>query len=472
MKNMRFVGGLCLAACVSTTSLADVKQVALEVSTPHSQLLADQKQLTYVKVGMTGFHMPRERERAPVNVSIVLDRSGSMAGEKLERAKDAAKEAISHLSGDDIFSLVVYDTAVDVLVPATKVSDRELLHERIDSIRSGQSTALFAGVSKGAAELRKFLDMERVNRVILLSDGIANQGPSSPSELGDLGASLIKEGISVTTIGLGLDYNEDLMAKLADRSDGNHVFVEHPNQLVGVFNEEFGDILSVVAQEVMIQIRTAESVRPVRVLGWEADISGNLVEVAMNQIYSDQEKYVILEVEVPPGSVEDKLQLASVELAYANMATRKTDRLSGTAEVTFTVSKELVARSIDRDVMVSCTTQIGAANNAKATSLRDQGKVDQARQVLLDNGRFLQERGRQLDSYFLLQYGLSNNADASALDSDSWDRQRKIMRFGQQLFRKQQSLGENEATRAQLDRYGLPVAAPQKVEPQPQTDAK
>ena len=446
---------------ISGTLIGQAQQVQLEVSMPHPVLLANKKQTTFLKVGMTGFELPNDKERAPVNVAIVLDRSGSMTGEKLDRAKEAAKEAINRLDSQDILSLVVYDSVVNVLVPATKVGDKTALRSRIDEIVPGQSTALFAGVSKGAAELRKFLELERVNRVILLSDGIANQGPSSPAELGDLGASLIKEGISVSTIGLGLDYNEDLMAKLADRSDGNHVFVEHPNQLAQVFNEEFGDILSVVAQEISVKVNTSPGIRPVRVLGWDADISGNEVLIAMNQIYSQQEKYVILEVEVPASEVEQELRVATVEVAYTNMATTGADRLSGAASVTFSESKEVVSHCLDREVMISCATQIATFNNQTATLLRDEGKVAEARRVLLDNGAYLERFGQELNSDFLLKYDASNRIDASNLDAESWKRQRKLMRFGQQINLKQQ-IG-NAAVAAQ---NGVPT--PQVVGPQSQ----
>ena len=108
---------------------------------------------------------------------------------------------------------------------------------------------MFAGISKGAAEVRKFLDKDRVNRVILFSDGKPILVSSSSKALGRSRISLIKEGISVTTLGLGEGYNEDLMNQLARRSDGNHTFIESPTQLVKIFNAEFGDILSVVAQK-------------------------------------------------------------------------------------------------------------------------------------------------------------------------------------------------------------------------------
>ena len=113
-----------------------------------------------------------------------------------------------------------------------------------------------------------------MNRVILLSDGQANVGPKSATELGELGMSLGKEGISVTTIGLGAGYNEDLMANLAGYSDGNHAFVENAEDLVRIFNYEFGDVLSVVAQDLVIRIQLMDGVRPMRLLGRDGEILG------------------------------------------------------------------------------------------------------------------------------------------------------------------------------------------------------
>ena len=113
----------------------------------------------------------------------------------------------------------------------------------------------------------------------------------SPAELGNLGASLIKEGISVTTLGLGLDYNEDLMTALALRSDGNNYFIENSAELGRKFAYEFDDVTSVVAQEVTVRITCAPGVRPVRVLGREADITGQTVTAYLSQVYGEQQKY-------------------------------------------------------------------------------------------------------------------------------------------------------------------------------------
>src|SRR5205085_8842601 len=130
-----------------------------------------------------------------------------------------------------------------------RVGDGRRLEEAICSIEAGGNTALHGGVSRGAAEIRRHLDDGHyVNRIILLSDGLANVGPSTPEELGRLGTSLMKEGISVTTIGLGLGFNEDLMTRLAQRSDGNTYFVESSADLPRIFAAELGDVLNVVAR--------------------------------------------------------------------------------------------------------------------------------------------------------------------------------------------------------------------------------
>ncbi len=176
-------------------------QASLSAGLTKSVIEADKKQLVHLKVGLTGFMLEGERKRVPVNVALVIDRSGSMAGEKLERAKEAAIAALERLNADDIVSVVLFDETVDVLIPATKLTDKESVRAAIRTVVVRGGTALFAGVSKGAAEVRKFHDKGRINRVILLTDGQANVGPSSPSEIGSLGESLRKENISVTTLG-------------------------------------------------------------------------------------------------------------------------------------------------------------------------------------------------------------------------------------------------------------------------------
>lgn len=414
-----------LALVLAGTAAPAAEQVSVDVALAKPRLLAGQKQVNYLRVALTGLPVKGAARRTPVNVAIVLDKSGSMLGEKLRRAKDAAIASIDRLGPDDIVSVIAYDHTVEVLVPATKVSDRALIHAAIEQLTATGNTALFAGVAKGAGEVRKFLDRQRVNRIILLSDGQANSGPSSPADLGELGASLIKEGISVTTLGLGLDYNEDLMAALARRSDGNNYFIENSSDLATKFAFEFDDVTSVVAQEVTVRITCAPGVRPVRVLGREADITGQTVTAYLNQVYGGQEKYLLLEVEVPAGADGTRRGIADVAVTYANMATRGTDRINRPATAGFTASPAAVDAGTNRTVMASAIEQVAVERNLLAISLRDAGRIDEARRVLRENAAFLAENARRYESKALEDYSLSQVATAEKLDEENWNATRK-----------------------------------------------
>ena len=437
---------IIVAALVALTMLpvqakgSDGRQVYLDVAVGTPLMLAGQRQTAFVKIALTGFDIPHESRRTPVNVAIVLDKSGSMSGEKIHYAREAAIMAIDRLNGDDIVSVVAYDHVVEVLVPATRVFDPAAIQRAIARLGAGGNTALFAGVGKGAAELRKFLDRNRVNRIILLSDGLANVGPSSPAELGRLGASLAREGISVTTIGLGLGYNEDLMTRLAGMSDGNHAFAESAVDLARIFDAEFGDVLSVVAQDVEIEIRCDPSVRPLRVLGREADIYGQTVRLNLSQLYGRQEKFVLLEVEVPPGAAGQSQPLARVDVSYDNMATRARDRLAGSAAVSFTESDAAVIERADPKVMAVTVEQIANTMSKEAVELRDEGRLQEAERKLRESAAYVNKNAEVLNSPALQSLGEELERDASALQDDQdWNRQRKELRQKQYSRDVQQS---------------------------------
>ena len=378
----------------------EAQKLTLEAAPGFSVLKAGAKQQAWIRVGLKGFQLKREGARAPINVAIVLDRSGSMQGDKIQQAREAAIGALDMLNANDIVSIIAYDSDVNVLVPATKLTDKEQVANIIRAIQPGGNTALFGGVSKGAAEVRKFMDDKHVNRVILLSDGLANVGPSAPGELGDLGASMKKENISVSTLGLGLGYNEDLMVALAGKSGGNHQFIENTSELAGIFRREFDDVLSVVAQSVDVKIDIPEGIRPVRVLGNAADINGQSVITRLSQVYSDQQKHVVVEVEIPAdlaqaavdssGAEIAKLsQLATVSVSYINMLSEAMETLTGEVTVSFSSSDETVKSSVNNAVMADVVALVASEQNKLATDLLDRGDLAGCRLSLEKNAAFL-----------------------------------------------------------------------------------
>jgi Ca-activated chloride channel family protein len=430
------LAALC-ALLIAGEAAADRVRLDVQVGSPY--LMAQTRQSAFIKVGLTGFPLETGEVRTPVNVAIVLDRSGSMSGQKMRKAKEAAIMAIDRLGPQDIVSVVAYNHTVEVIVPATKVRDRNEIYRRINSLNPTGNTALFAGVSKGSYEVRKFMERNRVNRVILVSDGLANVGPSSPGELGNLGWSMSKEGISVTTIGLGDDYNEDLMVELAMSSDGNHAFAENAADLSRIFAYEFGDVLSVVAREVIVRIRCAPGVRPVRVLGRSAEINGAEIVASLNQIYANQEKFLLLEVEVPAGLAGQRMELATVDVNYANTVSQTTDMLGSAAAVTFADSYALVERHRNDPVLVASVELIANENSKSAVALRDQGRMDEAQRALEDNAAYLDAEARKYKAPKLNKSASMNREAKSKMDPGRWKKQRKAMRDEQFMLDMQQA---------------------------------
>jgi Ca-activated chloride channel family protein len=260
-------------------------------------------------------------------------------------------------------------------------------------IRSGGNTALFAGVSQGASETRKHLDGRYVNRILLLSDGLANVGPSSPAELGRLGTALSKEGISVTTIGVGTDYNEDLMALMAQNSDGNNYFVESSVDLPRIFNAELGDVLSVVASKVTIEVKFPKDVRPLRIIGRDGRVGEDHVELSLNQLYGGQEKYALIEVELSAGAEGEERKVADARCSYQDMISNSQASSTGQTTVRFSGSKKEVDESLNLDVNNDIIMVKVANAKDEAIVYADNAEYDQAADVLMENVLKLREYG-------------------------------------------------------------------------------
>ncbi|MCK5719622.1 MAG: VWA domain-containing protein [Thiomargarita sp.] len=430
-----FIFGMQMS--VATEPNNQIIQLDAALSTPI--MLADKKQTVYLRIGLTGLQT-KQSEIVPINVSLVIDKSGSMQGVKIRRAKDAAIMVVEQLRQEDIISIVTYNHSAEIMLPATKILKKESIKQIINQITASGQTALFDGVEKGSQEVRKFFDRKRVNRIILVSDGLANVGPQTPAELGQFGASLGEEGIVVTTIGLGLGYNEDLMTQLAKKSDGNHAFAENASDLARFFNYEFNDIFSVVSQEVNVTVICLEGVRPIRALGREVEINNERALAKLNQLYTGQEKYLLLELEVPATKSGVEQMLAGVAVVYRDMKTDKMKRISQVITANFTDSSKIVEENINATVMTAAIEQLAVENNKQAVKLRDEGKVKAAKKLLIDNAAYLEEESAKYDSKELEKLRDLNIDDAENIeDEEDWKKQRKSMRREQYKSDQQQT---------------------------------
>ncbi len=406
---------------------AQASSLSVDVLPSQSVIHADHKQRVFVKIGLTGATM-QVHHRASANIAIVLDKSGSMNGIKMIRAKQAAIMAVNRLSSRDVVSIIAYSGHVEVIQPATRAADKELVTESIRRIRASGSTALFAGVTRGASELRKYLQLNQINRVILLSDGQANVGPRTPYELGQLGSELSELGISVTTIGLGLGYNEDLMTKLASTSGGNHAFVENANDLARIFNQEFNDVLSVVASNASINIICRPGVRPIRVFGHKARINGQSINVKINQVYAKQQKYIIVELEVPANKHGSKVTLANIKTTYHDLKTKKHATNTKVLALAYDHSVKRAKASLNNKVMSSAIEYIAIRKSQQAIKLRDAGDPRAARMAMQKNAQWLSLNAKRYKSKKLKVYAAEQEKASNDVASPSWNRTRKALR--------------------------------------------
>jgi Ca-activated chloride channel family protein len=314
-------------------------------------------------------------KRTPLNLAVVLDKSGSMTGAKLEKTKQAAMQLVDRLAPDDIFSLVIFSDHAEVLVPAQKVEDPDALKEKIEGIEAGGSTALHAGVKMGADQIQEYFSSKRINRVILLSDGLANVGPSSPRQLRQLGGDLAERGISVTTIGVGDDYNEDLMAGLAEASDANYYYVKDTEKLPEIFAKELGEMLSVAARDVRIEIICPDGVKPLGFIGRAERFENQKASVNLSQFTGGQNRYLFLRCLVDGQTPE----VARVKVSYKDEFADGSDQSSsGVVKLRFTEDQSASDQSVNTAVVAQKALMLTAVAKDEAMAQADGGNYRQA----------------------------------------------------------------------------------------------
>ncbi len=323
-------------------------------------------------------------ERPRLNLALVIDRSGSMAeARKLDFVKTAAHQLVDMMGTDDILSIVAYDDQVQVPWPSQRVGrNRETLHRLIEGLYPGSATYLSGGLEEGFRQAKSGQRRGYVNRVLLLSDGLANRGTTNRGELRERAAEMPERGVSVSTFGVGNDFDEELMTMVAGGGGGNYRYLGDPERIVAALEGEFHSASRTSAVDVEIIIRLKRDCRFGSVLGREWRRDGDSFVIRLGDLSAGERRTVFANLNVA-GERPGVKEVGDVVIRYRDPATSKTVIGSSQAFFLELVRDERSYREgFDRSVQEKKAVAQSNVLVQDAARLADQGRKEEARATL------------------------------------------------------------------------------------------
>jgi len=316
--------------------------------------------------------------RPPLNLGLVLDHSGSMAGSrKIDYARQAAVYAIQQLLPEDRVSITIFDDTVKTLAPSALVRDKQHLIDLINRVQPAGSTALHAGWEAGARQVQSLPVPGGLNRVLLLTDGLANVGETNPDNIATDVKRLAVQGVSTTTMGVGNDYNEDLLEAMSRSGDGNYYYIESPHQLGDIFQTELLGLMATVGQHVLLGVEPQAGTRVADVLNdLDRDAGGRLM---LPNLIVGMPVEVVLRLQVPPQ--RETVDLCGFRLTWQDP--QQGERfLTATLRLPAVGGVEWEALPCDARVRESVAMQMAGRAKRESSRAMEQGDHSAAEQWL------------------------------------------------------------------------------------------
>jgi Mg-chelatase subunit ChlD len=284
----------------------------IDLRTDRKLIRANGNSNRYVVARFSAPASEQRRSRPPVNVAFVIDRSGSMAGAKIQLAKDAVKTAISLLRPTDRFAIVVYDQEIDVTTPSTAATAdaKRSAARALEPVDARASTNLGEGWLRGCEQVAAVQDERFVTRVVLLTDGQANLGIVDPEELRRHAGALRARGVMTTTIGLGDGFNEDLLRGMALAGGGNFYFVEGAAQILDTMTSELQETIDIVARSVALTVSGPEVVLVEPLTDALLERDGQSWRLSLGDAVAEQDFEVVLRINFPAGAIDHEVAVA------------------------------------------------------------------------------------------------------------------------------------------------------------------
>jgi Ca-activated chloride channel homolog len=334
----------------------------------------------FVVVDITAPVAPRTGQRPPVNLSFVLDRSGSMGGDRIVLAAKAVEEGIARLQPEDRFSIVVYDTAVDTVMPSTlaTVSARSEAMTRLRAIHPRGSTDLGSGWLRGCEQVAAHLLEGGVNRALLLTDGLANVGITDRSELARHAGELRARGVSTSTFGVGDHFDEALLQAMADEGGGQFHDIGTAAAIVDHITSEVGETLEVVAHDAVLELTMPEGVRVESLSRYPIRDSGGRSDILLGDLVSDQQVQVVLRLSFPFGEIGGTMPAVLAVSDRDGVLAERSARLAWQ----YATDRENDAQPRDREVDRIVARVFAARTRQAAVAMNRQGDFQGARSAL------------------------------------------------------------------------------------------
>jgi Ca-activated chloride channel homolog len=342
----------------------------------------------YLYVDLKADKVESTKERTPLNIAVVIDKSGSMAEKKkLEFVKKAVDYIIDNAGDDDYVSVVTYDDYVNVLQRSQIIRDKFELKDKVSRLKPDGFTNLSGGMFEGYDQVDDSYSRGYVNRVLLLSDGLANKGITDRRELADMVRDKNrKDGITISTFGVGNDFNENLMTDIADYGKGNYYYIKNSSDIPEIFASEMKGIRNLVGQGTKMRIKFPQKYLSLnKVFGYPYEIEGDDIVIDFKDVFSEQTKGVLIKFNVK-RKIDTRLTFES-ELTYQDvtadfkLVTQRDENVIQPIS-----SKEDFTKN--RNESVAQNISVFEANDLMENALReaDNGNYEQAR-TMLKNAR-------------------------------------------------------------------------------------
>ena len=322
--------------------------------------------------------------RTPLNIAIVIDRSGSMnEKKKLEYVKRAVDYILEQVKEDDYVSIVTYNDYVNVLQRSQHITNIYDLQDKIYDIKADGYTNLSEGMFEGYDQVNNTYSRGYVNRVLLLTDGLANRGITDDYELSKkVRDKNRRDGITISTFGVGNDFNENLLTDIADYGKGNYYYINNSTKIPDIFAQELKGVRSLVAEATKVRIKfPTEYLTPSKIYGYPYDISGNEVVIDFKDVFAEQTKSVLIKFDIKK-KIDSKINFES-DLSYNDVSSDfKEVSENDNQYLQPTTSKDEYTRNSNETVVQNISLFESNQMMEDALKEADNGNYDRAQNIL------------------------------------------------------------------------------------------